>query len=176
MLLLLIAFLQHYSLVSSRLRSLFYNTILWSRADSDRFSTALFSGIEQTQIAFLQHYSLVSSRLRSLFYSTILWSRADSDRFSTALFSGLEQTHCVHVACEFSMCDSVQGHHTIDSLEDRGVERGSARQTSLKGRERAIVNQTNIGTVSKVTLGTFLRDGMERILFFLLFFERIDTV
>ena len=41
-----------------------------------------------------------------------------------------------------------QGHHTIDRLEERGVERGSARRSSLKGWERAIVNQTNIGTVS----------------------------
>ena len=41
-----------------------------------------------------------------------------------------------------------QGHHTIDRLEERGVERGSAPRPSLKGRERAIVNQTNNGTVS----------------------------
>ena len=40
-----------------------------------------------------------------------------------------------------------QGHDTIDRLEERGVERGSARRSSFKGRERAIVNQTNIGTV-----------------------------
>ena len=33
----------------------------------------------------------------------------------------------------------------------------------LKGRERAIVNQTNIGTVSEATLGKLLRDGVERI-------------
>ena len=26
-----------------------------------------------------------------------------------------------------------QGHHTIDCLEDRGMERGSARRSSLKG-------------------------------------------
>ena len=56
-----------------------------------------------------------------------------------------------------------QGHHTVDRLEERGVERGSARRSSLKGRERAIVNQTNIGTVSEVTLGTLLRDGVERM-------------
>ena len=31
---------------------------------------------------------------------------------------------------------------------------------SLKGRERAIISQTNIGTVSKGTLGKLLRDGM----------------
>ena len=60
-----------------------------------------------------------------------------------------------------------QAHHTIDRLEERGVERGSARRSSLKGRERAIVNQTNIGTVSKATLGKLLRDGVERIRAFL---------
>ena len=32
-----------------------------------------------------------------------------------------------------------QGHHTIDDMEERGVERGSARRSSLKRRERAIV-------------------------------------
>ena len=52
-----------------------------------------------------------------------------------------------------------QGHHTIDRLEERGVERGSYRQSCSKGWERAIVNQTNNGTVSKATLGKLLRDG-----------------
>ena len=33
-----------------------------------------------------------------------------------------------------------QGHHTIDYLEERGVD----RRSSLKGRDRAIVSQTNI--------------------------------
>ena len=51
-----------------------------------------------------------------------------------------------------------QGHHTTDHLEESGVERGSARRSSLKGRERAIVNQTDIGTVSKATLRKLLRD------------------
>ena len=41
------------------------------------------------------------------------------------------------------------------------VERGSARRFSLKGRERTIVSQTNIGTVSKAALGKLLRDGVE---------------
>ena len=67
-----------------------------------------------------------------------------------------------------------EGHHTIDRLEERGVERGSARRSSLKGRERAIVNQTNIGTVSKTTLGKLLRDGVERII--MGFSERRDTI
>ena len=63
-----------------------------------------------------------------------------------------------------------QAHHTIDRLEERerererDVERGSA---SLKRREKAIVNQTNIKTVSKAILGKLLRDGVERIRAFL---------
>ena len=56
-----------------------------------------------------------------------------------------------------------QGHHTIDRLEERGEERGSARRSSLKEQERAIVNQTNIGTVSKATLGKRPRIGLEYI-------------
>ena len=40
------------------------------------------------------------------------------------------------------------------------MERGSARRSSLTGRDRAIVSQTNIGTVSKATLGKLLRDGV----------------
>ena len=56
-----------------------------------------------------------------------------------------------------------RGHHTTDCLEERGVERGSARRSSLKGRETAIVSQTNIGTVSKATLGKLLREEVERI-------------
>ena len=66
-----------------------------------------------------------------------------------------------------------QGHHTIDRLEERGVERGSAGRSFLKGRERAIVNQTNVGIVSKATLWKLLEDGVERII--MAFSERIDT-
>ena len=39
--------------------------------------------------------------------------------------------------------------HIIDRPDERGVESGSARESSLKGRDRAIVNQTKVGTVSK---------------------------
>ena len=56
-----------------------------------------------------------------------------------------------------------QRHHTIDRLEERGVEKGSATPSSLKGRERAIVNLTNSGTISKATLGKPLRDRVECI-------------
>ena len=65
-----------------------------------------------------------------------------------------------------------QGHHTIDRLEERGVERGSARRYSLKGRERAIVSQTNIGTVSKATLGKLLKCRLSQMDFS----ERIDEL
>ena len=42
------------------------------------------------------------------------------------------------------------------------MERGSAsRRSSLTGRERAIVNQTNIGILPNPTLGNFLSMGTE---------------
>ena len=44
------------------------------------------------------------------------------------------------------------------------MERGSARRSSLKGREGAIVDQTHIGNVSKATLGTLPKVGAERII------------
>ena len=36
-------------------------------------------------------------------------------------------------------------------------------ESSLKGQERAIINQTNIGTVSKAALWKLLRDRVECI-------------
>ena len=56
-----------------------------------------------------------------------------------------------------------QGHYTVDRPEEGGMKRGSDRRSSLKGSEKAIVSQTKIGTVLKVTLGKLLRDGVERI-------------
>ena len=52
-----------------------------------------------------------------------------------------------------------QGHHIIDYLEERGMERGSAWQFSMKLKiwERNIVNQMNIGTIWKATLGKLLK-------------------
>ena len=57
----------------------------------------------------------------------------------------------------------VSRHHTIDRLEERCVERGIVRQSSLKGRQRTIVHQTNIRTASMATLVKHLRDCVERI-------------
>ena len=51
------------------------------------------------------------------------------------------------------------GHRTIDYLKERGVESGSARRFSLKGRERAVVSQTSNGNVSKTTLRELPRQG-----------------
>ena len=57
---------------------------------------------------------------------------------------------------------------------------GAARRVNLEAwkeetlDERAIVNQTNIGTVSKATVEKLLRDRIERII--MGFSERIDTV
>ena len=48
-----------------------------------------------------------------------------------------------------------QCHYTIDRLEERGVERGSARRSSLNGQEKAIISPTNIENVSKATVGHF---------------------
>ena len=53
-------------------------------------------------------------------------------------------------------------HHSIDRLKERGVEKGSGRHSTLQGRQRSVFNQTNIGTVSRATLGRLLREGVER--------------
>ena len=53
----------------------------------------------------------------------------------------------------FYLLAQSHGHHTVDRLEGRGVERRSARRSPLKGRERAVVSQTNIGTGSIFVTG-----------------------
>ena len=54
----------------------------------------------------------------------------------------------------------IQGHHAIDRLEERGVERGINHSTIFleRTREGHPVGQTNIGTVSGAKLGKRLRD------------------
>ena len=54
-------------------------------------------------------------------------------------------------------------NHSTDRLKERGVEKGSGRHSTFQGRERSVFNQTNIGTVSRATLGRLLRDGVERV-------------
>ena len=55
-----------------------------------------------------------------------------------------------------------------DRLKERGVEKGPF---TLQGRERSVFNQTNIGTVSRATLGRLLRDGARKGLS-----ERYDAI
>ena len=54
-------------------------------------------------------------------------------------------------------------HHSTDRLKERGVDIESGRHFTLQGRKRSVFNQTNIGTVSRATLGRLLRDGAECI-------------
>ena len=56
-------------------------------------------------------------------------------------------------------------HHSIDRLKERGVEKGSGRDSTLQGRERSVFNQTNnISTVSWGNLGkTAKRRGGARM-------------
>ena len=92
--------------------------------------------------------------------------RADRLAGKAVLTSGLLQgrSELLRSLRHYQQAQS-QGHHTIDRLEERGVERGSARRPSLRrrcSRGRAIINQTNIAT-----LGKLLRDRVERIWAFL---------
>ena len=82
---------------------------------------------------------------------------------ASGLFFGRSEVLRSLIISETLTAAQSQGHHTMDHLEERGVERGSASRSSLKGRQRAIVNQTHAGTVSKATLRKRLRDGVERI-------------
>ena len=114
---------------------------------------------------------MISTRLRNP-VGVLPWTRQSdgkSDRLSgkAALTNGLllGRSKVLRSLRHYLRAQS-QGHHIIDRQEERGVDRESARRSSLKGRERAIVNQTNVGTVSKATLGKLLRDGAERICFF----------
>ena len=88
--------------------------------------------------------------------------QADSLAGKATLISGLllERSEVLRSLRHYLRAQS-QGHHTTDRLEERGVERGSVRRSFLKGRERAIVSQTNIGTVSKASFGKLLRDVVE---------------
>ena len=60
-----------------------------------------------------------------------------------------------------------QGRHTIDRLDDKDTERGNTWRSFLKGRERVIVSQTHIGTVSNATLGKCTRNVVGRIWIFM---------
>ena len=82
--------------------------------------------------------------------------RASKATLTSGLFLGRSE---VLKSLRLYLWAQSQGHHTIDRLEERGVERGSARRSSLKGRERP----SSIRPVSKAPLGKRPRDGVERI-------------
>ena len=66
-----------------------------------------------------------------------------------------------------------QGHRTIDRIEERVMERGSARRASLKGRERAIVKSDEQRNRFKGDIReTSQRQGGANMGFS----ERIDTI
>ena len=56
-----------------------------------------------------------------------------------------------------------RGHHAIDLVEERDVEKRKLWKIFLQRTKGAIVNQTNTGTVSKATLVKRLRNGVEHI-------------
>ena len=109
-----------------------------------------------------------------LLYITILYfgaterlclvERADRLASTADITSGLQlgRAEVLRGLRNFLSTDKPE-HHSIDRLKERGVEKGSGRHSTLQGRERSVFNQTNIGTVSRATLGRLLRDGAERV-------------
>ena len=77
-------------------------------------------------------------------------ARADRLAGKPAIASGLHhgRSAMLRSSSHYLRAQS-KGHHTIDCLAEGGVERGNALQSSLVGREKAIGNQSNIGTDSK---------------------------
>ena len=72
------------------------------------------------------------------------------------VISGLRFRKSEVLRClRFYLLAQTHGHHTVDRLGGRSAERRSARQSPFKRRERTIVNQTNSGTGSMATLGTW---------------------
>ena len=65
-----------------------------------------------------------------------------------------------------------QGHHTTDCLEERGVERESARRSSMKGRERYRQSDEHWKRFKGDVVGISERRGGAHMGFS----ERIDTI
>ena len=93
------------------------------------------------------------------------WRGNDSaDRLAgKATISGLHLRSEVLRSLRHYLLAQSRGHHTTNHPEDRDMDRGSAWWSSLKGRERAIVSQINIETVSKASFGKLVRDRMESL-------------
>ena len=86
---------------------------------------------------------------------TLSWTCQSQGRWLTRCITGRQKTHHRWSASrKLWSVESLRlptgtksGNDIIVRLEERGAERGSSRRSSSKGREKAIVNQTNIGTV-----------------------------
>ena len=65
----------------------------------------------------------------------------------------------IHVLMVLISLDAMYFMNGLQILTFAFCGRGSARRSSSKRRERAIVSQTNTATVSKAALGKPLRDG-----------------
>ena len=78
--------------------------------------------------------------------------RADRLASTADITSGLQlgRVEVVRGLRDFLNMDRPE-HYSIDRLNERGVEKGSGRHSTLRGRERSVFNQTNIGTVSRAT-------------------------
>ena len=81
---------------------------------------------------------LAASSAEQDLQNTIAHRNKDYNQFNATLTNNDDQQKSWQVH---------QMHCCHDRLEERGMERGSASRSSLKGRERAIVNQKNIGTL-----------------------------
>ena len=95
-----------------------------------------------------------------LFFQTkhVQMKRADRKK-PTHIRGGILLKSLWHYTCGHKAKDTTP----LIAWRREGIARGSSQQrSSLRGRERAIVNQTNIRTVSRATLGKLLRDGEER--------------
>ena len=65
---------------------------------------------------------------------------------------------CLSVCLSVCLCDYLQvqsqGRHTTDHLQEKWRKKPAAvNNLSSRDKKGPLVNQTNIGTVSKVTLG-----------------------
>ena len=112
--------------------------------------------------------------MHSLWLQRLLWiyfpgqaglsgnERADRLASTADIISGLQlgRAEVLRGLRNFLDMDSPE-HHSTDRLKERGVEKGSSRHSTLKGRKQFVFNQTNIGTVSRATLGRLLRDRVE---------------
>ena len=123
-------------------------------------------------ISWITHLPAYNCRCRRLLWVYCLGhagvkgnDRADTMAGKATLASGLllGRSEVLRKSTRHYLRAQSRGRHTTNRPEERGVERGSARRCSLKGRDRAIVSQTNIGTVSKAMLEKLSKDGVERI-------------